>query len=96
MAMENEKFQIRLFSLHNIILQKLVYPLPAMTFTQEQCQSIIPPILAQELLATGFVHMFPHMLTHGPLKFCRVNIPNLFTEQTLAHIHTLLKYSNQP
>ncbi len=28
-------------------------------------------------------------------KNCGINIPNLYTEQTLAHIHTLLKFSNQ-
>jgi len=67
-----------------------------MTFTPEQCQNIMSPILAQGLPSAGFVHTFLHVLAHGPLKFCGVNIPNLFTEQTLAHIHTLLKSTNQP
>jgi len=44
----------------------------------------------------SFIRTFPHALAHGPLKFCGINIPNLFTKQTLAHIHTLLKFSNQP
>ncbi len=54
------------------------------------------PILAQGLPSTGFVQTFPHDLAHGPLKYCGINIPNLYTEQTLAHIHTLVKFSNQP
>jgi len=54
------------------------------------------PILAQGLPSAGFIRTFPQALAHGPLKFCSINIPNLFTEQTLAHIHTLLKFSNQP
>jgi len=54
------------------------------------------PILAQGLLSSRFVRTFLHALAHGPLQFCGANIPNLFTEQTLAHIHTLLKYSNLP
>jgi len=54
------------------------------------------PILAQGLLSSGFVRTFPHTLAHNPLKFCGANVPNLFTEQILAHTHTLLKYSNLP
>ncbi len=84
-----------MFSLRNVLLRKLVYPLPATTFTKEQCQTIMSPILAQGLPLAGFIRTFPHALTHGPLKFCGINIPNLFTEQTLAHIYTLLKFSNQ-
>ncbi len=84
------------FSLWQVLLQKLVYPLPATTFTPQQCQTIMSPILAQGLPSAGFVWTFPHNLVHGPLKFCGINIPNLYTEQTLAHLHTLLKFSNQP
>ncbi len=84
-----------MFSLRNVLLRKLVYPLLATTFTKEQCQIIMSPILAQGLPLAGFIRTFPHALAHGPLKFCGINIPNLFTEQTLAHIHTLLKFSHQ-
>jgi len=84
------------FSLRNVIMQKLVYPLPATMFTQKQCKAIMSPILAQGLPLAGYIRTFPHALAHGPKKFCGVNIPNLYTEQTLAHIHTLLKFSNQP
>jgi len=54
------------------------------------------PILAQGLPLAGYICTFPHALAHGPKKFCGVNIPNLYTEQTITHIHTLLKFSNQP
>jgi len=54
------------------------------------------PILAQGLPSAGFVRTFPHALAHSPLKYCGINIPNLYTEQTLAHIHMLVKFSNQP
>jgi len=84
------------FSLRNVIMRKLAYPLPATTFTQKQCKAIMSPILAQGLPSTGYVRTFPHALAHGPKKFCGVNIPNLHTEQTLSHIHTLIKFSNQP
>jgi len=85
-----------IFSLCNVLLWKLVYPLLATTFTLEQCNSIMSPILVQGLSLAGFICTFPNALAHGPLKFCGVNMPNLFTEQTLMHIHTILKFSNQP
>jgi len=84
-----------MFSLRNVLLRKMVYPLPATTFTSDQCRTIMSLILAQGLLSAGFIHTFPQALAHGPLKFCGINIPNLFTEQTLAHIHTVLKFSNK-
>jgi len=84
------------FSLWQVLLQKLIYPLPATTFTPQQCQTIMSPILAQGLPLAGFVWTFPHNLAYGPFKFCGINIPNLYTEQTLTHLHTLLKFSNQP
>jgi len=85
-----------IFSLRQVLLQKLVYPLPATTLMTEQCQIIMSPILAKRLPSARFVHTFPHALAHGPLKLCGINIPNLFMEQMLTHIHTLLKFSNQP
>jgi len=84
------------FSLWQVLLRKLVYPLPVTTFNQQQCQTIMSPILAQGLPSAGFVQTFPHDLAHSLLKYCGINIPNLYTEQTLAHIHTLMKFSNQP
>jgi len=84
------------FSLRNVIMRKLMYPLPATTFTPKQCKAIMSPILAQGLPLAGYICTFPHALAHGPKKFCGVNIPNLYTEQTITHIHTLLKFSNQP
>jgi len=54
------------------------------------------PILAQGLTLAGFVQTFPQALVYGPLKMCGINLPNLFMEQTVTHIHTLLKFSNQP
>jgi len=83
------------FSLRNVLICKLVYPLLATTFTQEQCQKITSLILAQGLPLAGFVRTYPHALAHGPLKFCSINLSNLYNKQTLAHVHTLLKFSNQ-
>jgi len=48
---------------------------------------------------TVISQLYSHISSHAgtwPTKFCRASIPNLFTKQMLAHIHTLLKFSNQP
>jgi len=43
------------FSLKQVILKKLMYPLMTTTFTEEECQTIMKPILAAGLLAMGVV-----------------------------------------
>jgi len=43
------------FSLWQVLLRKLVYPLPATTLNQQQCQTIMSPILVQGLPSAGFV-----------------------------------------
>jgi len=56
LAMQDEKFKLSrmesIFSLQQVLLRKLMYPLPATTFTQEQCQTIMSPILAQGIYKT--------------------------------------------
>jgi len=81
-------------SLCNVIMCKLVYPLAATTFTEEECKAIMWPDLNQGLPAAGFVQTFPSAIVHGPLQY-HLNIPNLFTEQITAHIEVLLKYQDQ-
>jgi len=63
--------------------------------TQTQCMAIMCPILAQGLPATGFVRSFPRAIVHGPWQWGGLNIPNLFTEQLIAHAHTILKFGGQ-
>jgi len=82
--MQDEKFETwqneKFFSLWQVLLRKLMYPLPATTFTQEQCQTIMSPILAQGLPLADFVWTFLYALVHGLLKFCGISTPNLFME----------------
>jgi len=53
------------------------------------------PILAQGLLAVGFVRSFPRAIVHGPWQWGGLNILNLFTEQAIAHVHMILKFGGQ-
>jgi len=80
------------FGLQQVILWKLDYPLVMTTFTQKECHSIMSPILTAGLPAAGMIRTFPRAMVHGPWQWGGLNIPNLFTEQTTKHIHTLLKF----
>jgi len=80
------------FSLKNVIMQKLCYPLVTTTFSLQQCSQIMAPILQQGLPKAGVVHTFPRDLTHGPLDYEGLEIPHLYTEQLIAHVQMLLCY----
>jgi len=81
------------FSLKHVIMRKLAYPLVTTTFLRHQYHQIMAPILQQGLPKAGVVQTFPRALAHGPLEYSSLEIPHLFTEQTIAHVHTLLQYS---
>jgi len=80
------------FSLKNVIMWKLCYPLVTMTFSLQQCQQIMAPILQLGLPKVGAVHTFPCAIAHGPLDFGGLEIPHLYTEQLVTHVQTLLHY----
>jgi len=92
MAASRLSSQDALFSLKNVVLCKLHYPLVMMTFTLQQCSQIMAPILKQGLPKAGVIRIFPRMLTHGPLQYGGLDIPHLYTEQLIAHVTTLLRY----
>jgi len=81
------------FSLKHVVLRKLMYPLTTTTFTKQQCNQIMAPLLQQGLAHAGVVRSFPRALVHGPLQHGSLDIPHLYTEQTVAHARTILRYS---
>jgi len=54
------------FSLRQVLLPKLIYPLTATNFTEAQCHDILKPALASALPAMGINRHFPRAVTHGP------------------------------
>jgi len=78
------------FSLRQVLMPKLAYPLMATNFTEEQCYEIMKPALARALPAMGINRHFPRAVVHGPCGHQGLDIPNLFMEQLIAHISTLL------
>jgi len=80
------------FGLRQVLMPKLCYPLVATTLSEAQCQEIMKPILFQGLLALGVNRNFPQAVVHGPITYQGLNIPNLYVEQLITHILTLLQY----
>jgi len=81
------------FSLKHVIMRKLAYPLVTTTLSRHQCQQIMAPIIQQGLPKTGVIWTYPCTLAHGPVEYGGLEIPHHFTEQLIAHMHTLLQYS---
>ncbi len=65
------------------------------TFTSQQSHQIMQPILSAGLPAAGITQTFPRVIVHGLWQWGRLNIPNLFTEQAVMHIHIMMKYGGQ-
>jgi len=82
-----------MFSLRQVIYRKLAYPLLTMTFSAAQCQAIMSPILSHGLPVAGVVQSFPRVLAHSPLTYGSLDLPNLPTEQMIAHILQVLSSS---
>jgi len=83
------------FSLCNVVLKQLAYPLGSTTFTQKQYQVIMWPILVAGLPAMGVVRTMVQEVVHGPWHYQGLEVPNLYTEQTIAQLSTLLQYRPQ-
>jgi len=76
-------------------MPKLSYRLTATNFTKEQCHKIMKWALASALPAMGINRHFPQVVAYRPCSHQGLDIPNLFTEQLIAHIVTLLHFGPQ-
>jgi len=80
------------FSLRQIVLKQLTYPLVTTTLTEAECSTIMKPILAASLPAMGVVRTLARAVVHGPVRYQGLEVPNLYTEQMVVRITTLLQY----
>jgi len=76
-------------------MPKLSYLLTTTNFTKEQCHEIMKWALASALPAMGINRHFPQAVAYGPHSHQGLDIPNLFTEQLITHIVTLLCFGPQ-
>ena len=80
-------------SLTTTIMPQLEYPLPATTFTRQQCRDIMSPVLQAGLPASGIVRTFPHPIVYGPLKYQGLGVNDLYVTQGIAHIENLINHA---
>jgi len=62
---------------------------------EKECNTIMQPILAAGLPAMGIVWMMARVVVHGPLCYQGLDLPNLYMEQCIARLQTLLQYGLQ-
>ena len=79
-------------ALQSTILRFLDFPLPVTSLTKWDCNAIMSPILQTALPASGVARNFPRAVVHGPLRYQGLQVPNLYTNQGIAHIQQLLTF----
>jgi len=83
------------FSLWQVLIPKLTYPLIATNLNESQCSAILQPVLIKALLSMGINWHFPWAVAHSPQSHHSLDIPNSFTEQLIMHMLTLLRFGWQ-
>ena len=80
-------------SLTTQIMPQLEYPLPATTFTRQQCKEIISPVLKAGLSSSGIVRTISPAIVYGPLKYQGLGIHDLYVTQGTAHLEKLINHA---
>ena len=73
-------------SLTTGIMRKLAYPLPATTFTKQECYDLLTPLLKVALPTVGINRHFPRLMLHAPLSVKGWALQNPYVEQGLGHL----------
>ncbi len=72
------------------IRPQLIYPLPCSALTQQQCRHIQAPALAALLPKLHLNRHTPQAILFGELRYCGLNIPDLYTDQGHGQLRLLL------
>ena len=83
-------------NLTSTILRQVYYVLPATTFTQAQCDTIMAPCFRGGLPAAGYMRSFPRVILQAPYKYFGLGITNLYHEQGIQHLLALLRHGSNP
>ena len=71
-------------------LKRIQYQLLTSTLTEEQCTTIMVPLIEAALSAVGVSRKFPRAVVYGPVDCQGLGVPNLHTMQGLLHLECLL------
>jgi hypothetical protein len=75
------------------IQKTLEYPLTTTTLSNAQCNKLTSVLAQAALPRIGIMRSFPRALLHAPHKLAGLDVPNFYTEQGVAHILRLIRYS---
>ena len=73
------------------VMKKLCYPLPATTFTYEECYDIMSPLLFAALPYIGVNRNAPRVMVHAPHTMQGWAVPNFYVEQGLGHLQRFVE-----
>ena len=82
-------------ALKTTIWKTLEYPLPALTLTYDQCETIMRPALRAGLNASGMCAIFPQALVFGTEKHQGLGLHHLYTIMCIAHIEDMMTHGHQ-
>jgi len=83
-------------ALRTTIWRTLGYPLATTLLTLEQCDEIMKPALNAALPKMGLNRHFPRAVLHGPKSLQGLEIPHLFTLQSIEHLKQLINHQLHP
>ena len=74
----------------SLYMPAITYCLPAVNLSEEILTQIQCKAVGAFLPAMGYDHSFPRQIVYGPRNFGGLNLGNLYTEQSIAKITTLM------
>ncbi len=80
------------YSLNSTIMNTIEYPLTATTFSQEEIDTIMKPILQTILPMCGVQRNMPRKLVYGTLRGRGLNIHNPYWTQLIRHLHAIMSH----
>ena len=74
------------------IMKSISYCLPAMTFTQKECNYIQAPVMKASLQKSHVCSTFPRAVAFGPVKELGLGYQDLYSIQGASQLNTIVQY----
>ena len=81
-----------LTALNAVAMKSIEYPLPATTFSNKDCKSIMAPLLEVYLPKAGINRLLPRKILYGPKSHQGLGIKNIYISQNVAHIADYIEH----
>jgi hypothetical protein len=78
---------------HSTLWKTLIYPLPALNLSIEDCDKIMAPVLVYLLPAQRICRNFPRALVYSSIKYMGIGIKHLYMTQEILRIKDILTHT---